>query len=50
MSFRLNEKKANACHSSACIFVLTVSANRVGNFKHMNVELQTSKLSKVGSK
>jgi hypothetical protein len=31
-------------------FVLTILADRVGNFKQMNMELQTFKLPKVGSK
>jgi hypothetical protein len=36
--------------SLAYTSVLTVLVDRVSNFKRMKVELQTSKLSKVGSK
>lgn len=35
---------------SPCTFVLLILADQVGNFKRMNVELQTSKMSEVGSK
>jgi len=36
--------------SSACTSILTVLANRVDNFKRINMKLQTSKLSMVWSK
>jgi hypothetical protein len=47
-SFRFNEKKRwVTCCSIDVASVLTALADRVGNFKYMNVELQTFKLSKI---
>ena len=49
-SFRLHEENVRDMSFDRLTSVLTVLADRVGNFKRMNVELQTFKLRKVGSK
>lgn len=46
----LMKRRWMAHRLSPCTFVLLILADRVGNFKRMNVELQTSKMSEVGSK
>ena len=49
-SFKLNEEYMSDTSFSKLIFILKVLVDRVGNFKKINMELQTSKLCKVVSK
>jgi hypothetical protein len=49
-SFKLHEENVRYISFDRLTSVLTILVDRVGNFKRMNVELQTFKLRKVGSK
>jgi hypothetical protein len=48
-SFRFNKKKVSDTSFGRLTFDFIVLVDRIGNFKRMNVELQTFKFSKVKS-
>jgi len=49
-SFRVNKENMSDMSFRKLAFFLTFLVDRVGNFKQINIELQTFKLHKVGSK